>query len=162
MSTYTVKSDDLKKFTLTCEETFLGELIYPNWYSFSASLNLNDDDEYELVSENFWDEKIELRKNKNVELEFKMGWQGIILTSKINGHDKNYLLKEVGLLKMKYVLIDTENNEILGIEAITKWNKFNSINYLLETSMEFESYANKEAFLLTLIHAINYQLSLQV
>ena len=86
-----------------------------------------------------------------------MGWNGIVIKTYFNGNEKSYLLKTKNLLSSKFVLIDAVENELLVVDTDFKWKKL-SFDYTIDTSMEFESAANKEIMLLTILHCINYYL----
>ena len=97
MTLYKANSIDLTTFTLTKEDQLLGELKYSKWYSFRAEIILPGQQKYELVPKGFWDSKIELVYNEGVLINFKMGWKGILINTKFNGFEQNYLLKLKGL-----------------------------------------------------------------
>ena len=90
-----------------------------------------------------------------------MGWKGIVIKTNFNENEKNYLLKLKGLLSNKFILVDAEENEILAVDTDFKWNKFN-FDYTIETSTEFDTMKNKELMLLTILHCVNYYLTIIV
>jgi protease II len=161
MGQYKVNSLNSKSFILTIENTKIGELNYTEWYSFKAEIKLADNSIYQLEPKGFWDSKIELKKAEKTLLEFKMGWKGIVIKTNFNENEKNYLLKLKGLLSNKFILIDAEENEILAVDTDFKWNKFN-FDYTIETSTEFDTMENKELMLLTILHCVNYYLTIIV
>ncbi|MDP3680212.1 MAG: hypothetical protein Q8R22_05195 [Flavobacterium sp.] len=161
MGQYKANSIDSKSFILTIENTKIGELNYNEWYSFKAEIQLADNSIYQLEPKGFWDSKIELKKAEKTLLEFKMGWKGIVIKTNFNENEKNYLLKLKGLLSNKFILIDAEENEILAVDTDFKWNKFN-FDYTIETSTEFDTMENKELMLLTILHCVNYYLTIIV
>lgn len=79
MGKYKANSTNTRNFNLTFDNLQIGELIYEKWYSFNAEIILSDGSKYQLEPKGFWDNKIELKDNTNVLLEFKMGWKGIII-----------------------------------------------------------------------------------
>ena len=161
MGQYKANSINSKSFILTIENTKIGELNYNEWYSFKAEIQLADNSIYQLEPKGFWDSKIELKKAEKTLLEFKMGWKGIVIKTNFNENEKNYLLKLKGLLSNKFILVDAEENEILAVDTDFKWNKFN-FDYTIETSTEFDTMENKELMLLTILHCVNYYLTIIV
>ncbi len=161
MGQYKANSINSKSFILTIENTRIGELNYTEWYSFKAEIKLADNSIYQLEPKGFWDSKIELKKAEKTLLEFKMGWKGIVIKTNFNENEKNYLLKLKGLLSNKFILVDAEENEILVVDNDFKWNKFN-FDYTIETSTEFDTMENKELMLLTILHCVNYYLTIIV
>ena len=71
------------------------------------------------------------------------------------------LLKLNSLLSSKFVLIDTEKNELMVAETDFKWNKLN-YDYNIETTKSFDSFDKKELLLLTILHCINYYITIIV
>ena len=161
MGQYKANSTDSRNFSLTLENSKIGELKYSEWYSFKAEIQLADNSNYQLEPKGFWDSTIELKKAEKTLLEFKMGWKGILIKTNFNDNEKNYLLKLKGLLSSKFILIDAEENEILAVETAFKWRKLN-YDYNIETSTEFDNMENKELMLLTILHCINYYLTVIV
>lgn len=159
MGEYKANSTNSQNFSLTFENQKAGELIYKKWYSFKAEIVLSDGSMYQLEPKGFWDSKIELKDGSITLLEFKMGWKGIIIKTFFNNKEDAYLLKLNGLLSSKFVLIDTEKNELMVAETDFKWNKLN-YDYNIETSKKFEEFENKELLLLTILHCINYYMTI--
>ena len=158
MGHYKANSINSKSFSLTTENSKIGELNYTTWYSFKAEIQLADHSIYQLEPKGVWDQKIELKKEETTLLEFKMGWKGILIKTDFDGVEKNYLLKLKGLLSSKFILVDSEENELLAVDTDFKWSKLN-FDYAIETSTEFDSMKNKELMLLTILHCINYYLT---
>jgi hypothetical protein len=158
MGLYKATSTDSRNFNLTIDTVPLGKLEYPKWYTFKADILLADHSKYQLEPKGFWDWKIELKQNEKSLLNFKMGWKGIIINTEFDGDEKSYLLSLKGLLSSKYVLIDTDENELLVVESDFKWNKLH-FDYTITTSDGFDSHNNKELLLLTILHCINYYLT---
>lgn len=159
MGHYKANSTDARNFSLTFDDRKIGELIYTKWYSFNAEILLSNAKRYQLESKGFWESKIELKDGEKILLEFKMGWKGIIINSFLEGKQETFLLKIKGLLSSKFMLIDTNNNELMAAETDFKWSKFN-YDYLIETAADFEKFTNKELLLLTMLHCINYYMSI--
>ena len=116
---------------------------------------------YQLEPVGFWNSKIELKDGEKKLLEFKMSWKGIIIKTFFENEQKSYLLKLKGLLSNKFILIDTDNKELLAAETDFKWNKLN-MDYNIETTNELENLPNKELLLLTILHCINYYMTMIV
>ncbi len=159
MGHYKTNSTNSRNFILTTESAKIGELKYKSWYSFKAEIQLADYSTYQLEPKGFWDQKIELKREYETLLEFNMGWKGILIKTNFNGSEKSYLLKLKGLLSSKFILIDSEENEILAAETTFKWGKLN-FDYTIETTTEFDSMKNKDLMLLTILHCINYYLTI--
>jgi hypothetical protein len=159
MAKYNINSTNSRTFSLTSDNVSIGELKYSNWYSFKAEILLADKSFYQLEPKGFWDYKIELKKDEKVLLDFKMAWQGIIINTKFDGNEKKFLLKLKGFLSSKYVLVDTDEKELLEVATDFKWSKLN-FDCTIETTKEFDNFENKELLLLTIIHCINYQMSI--
>ena len=155
MKRYDVISTNYRNFSLILDDVHMAELIYPNWFSFKAEIKLADNSKLSLEPRGFWDAKIELKNGEDVIMNFKLGWKGILINVKSYGFEESYLLKNKGLLNSRYVLIDTSEQELLAVKSDFIWSKF-KLDYLIETSEEFDKLKMKEAFLLTIIHSINF------
>ena len=159
MAQYKAKSTNSRNFSLTTENSPIGELTYAKWYSFKAEIQLADKSTYQFEPTGFWESKIELREAEKLLLSFKMGWHGIVLNTNFNGNTRNYLLKTKSLLSSKFVLVDEAENELLTAETDFVWSKFR-FDYTIDTSTEFDHTEDKEIMLLTILHCINYYLTI--
>jgi hypothetical protein len=159
MRQYKAKSTNSQNFRLTFENKTIGELIYKKWYSFNAEILLSDGAKYQLEPKGFWDSEIELKDETKTLLEFKMGWKGIIIKTFFDNKEDTYLLKLNGLLSSKFVLIDSDKNELIVAETDFKWKKLN-YDYNIETTQNFDNFDKKELLLLTILHGINYYMSI--
>lgn len=155
MANYTATSINSRNFILTNESGTLGELIYPKWYTFNAEIVLGEASKYQLELEGFWDSKIQLKQGDAVLLEFKIGWNGVELSSNLDGKNERYLLKLKGFFSSKYVLVDAQDNEILEAEFDFKWKKL-ELDYNITTTEAFKNISHKEVLILTSLHCINY------
>ncbi len=155
MANYKVTSTDSLNFNLTFENKKIGELLYEKWYASKAILKMSNGDKFQLEPKGFWESKIELKEKEKTLLEFKLGWNGIIIKTSLNDTEENYLLKLNGLIKSNFILTDTKNSELLVAEISSKPDNLN-YNFNIETTREFDKFSNKEVLILTIIHCINY------
>ena len=100
-----------------------------------------------------------MKDDKKTLLEFKMGWKGIIIKTFFNDKENTFLLKLNGLLSSKFVLIDTDKTELLVAETDFKWNKLN-YDYNIKTTQDFDNFYKKELLLLSILHCINYYITI--
>ena len=159
MGHYKANATNSHNFSLTFDNQKVGELVYKKWYSFSAEIQLTDGSNYQLEPTGFWDSKIELKDDTQTLLEFKMGWKGIIIKTLFNDSKEVFLLKLKGLLSNKFVLLDTNDEELMAAETSFKWSKLN-FDYNIETTQVFDKFENKELLLLTILHCINYYITI--
>ena len=160
MADYLVKSTDKRTFTLLAGAAVLGELKYTEWFSFKAILALTDGTSFRIEPRGFWGTTIEVKDEaETVLLSFKMHWDGnIVLKSRLGGTNRAVVLKNRGLTKSGYVLLDKHEQELLTIQPDFKWNKANH-DYAVVSSELFEAYAAKNALVLTAIHCANYYMA---
>ena len=159
MGQYKANATNSHNFSLTFDNQKIGELVYKKWYSFSAEIQLTDGSNYQLEPTGFWDSKIELKDDTQTLLEFKMGWKGIIIKTLFNDSEEVFLLKLKGLLSNKFVLLDTNDEELMVAETSFKWSKLN-FDYNIETTQVFDKFEHKELLLLTILHCINYYITI--
>lgn len=156
MGHYKVNSKNSSDFILTMKNVKIGELKYLKWYSFKSEIVLADNSRYQLEPKGFWDSKIEVKQGEEIILYFEMGWKGIMIN--LNNSGTKYLLRSKGLLSSKFVLVDTDEKELLAIENDFKWMEL-TFNFNIETSNEFDNFDNKEILLLTTLHCVNYYMA---
>lgn len=159
MGNYKANAKNTWNFSLTEDSRKIGDLAYEKWYSFKAEIKLSGREKYKLEPKGFWDSKIELTDGRQSLLEFKMGWKGILINSFFEGEEKTYLLKLKGLLSNQYILLDTDQEELLVAQANFKWKKL-TFDFDIETSEKFEGFEHKELLLLTILHCINYYMTI--
>ncbi|ADB36124.1 hypothetical protein [Spirosoma linguale] len=161
MGQYSANSTNSRNFILTFDNEKLGELIYQKWYSFAAEILMSNGKEYTLEPKGFWDSTVELKEGEVTLLKFKMGWKGIIIKTYFDNEEKHFLLKLKGLLGNKFVLLNNENEELMAAETDFKWSKLN-FDYTIETSPKFDNFSNEKLLLLTVLHCINYYITVIV
>ncbi|MES2647627.1 MAG: hypothetical protein V4717_12170 [Bacteroidota bacterium] len=160
MKEYKVKSEDVRHFSLTLNEREIGRLQYEKWFSFKAEMIVEGTNVYKIEPKGFWGTTIELKHNDQVLLNFKMNWNGnIIIHSKLDGTEKDFVLKHKGILKESYVLLNKEEEDLLVIRPAFKWNKFN-YDYDIFTTDRFDTYSFHTILLLTTIHCVNYYMTM--
>lgn len=155
MGQYKANATNCQNFNLTFENQKIGELVYKKWYSFTAEILMTGGEKFKLEPIGFWDSKIELRDDTKTILEFRMGWKGILIKTQLNGKEETFLLVLKGLLSNKFVLLDTDKEELMVAETDFKWSKLN-FDYSIETTQSFDNFDKKELLLLTILHCINY------
>ena len=149
MKTLTASSTDLRNFHLLDGNTDLGKLFYEKWYSFNATINV-ENQEYQCQFNNFWGTELRLLKNGELIGTFKINWLGKIV---VEFNQKKYLLTSKGFLKYRYVLLDESEKEIVAFLPDFNMKKFR-YDYSVEMSQQLDV-----ALLLALVHCINYQMS---
>jgi hypothetical protein len=160
MKEYKVKSSDPKHFSLTMNDKKIGTLIYEKWFSFKAKMALLETKHFQIEPKGFWGTTIELIQDGKVLLNFKMNWNGnIIVHTRFDEAEKDFIFKQKGLLKTSYVLLNKEEEELLVIQPDFKWSKFN-YDYNISTSDSFDALAFSEILVLTAIHCVNYYMTM--
>ncbi|MCB2377507.1 hypothetical protein LGH70_07935 [Hymenobacter sp. BT635] len=160
MAEYVLKSTDARTFTLAANDALLGELKYPEWYSYKALLALPDGTALRVEPRGFWGTTIELKDEQDaVLLSFKMHWNGsIILKSSLGGVNRAFVLKGKDLLEREYVLLDRQGQELLTIRPKINWSKVN-YDYTVVSSEAFEALEQQAILVLMAIHCTNHYIS---
>ena len=155
MANYKANATDSKNFRLTSNSHKIGELTYGKWYSFKAYFRLSDGKKYNLEPKGFWQSKIELTDGRQVLLEFKMGWKGILINTFFEESEKCYLLRVKSVFSNQFVLLDTDQEELLIAKTDLKWNRLN-FDFEIETTPKFDEFEHKELLVMTILHCVNY------
>ena len=58
-----------------------------------------------------------------------------------------------------FFFFDTNDEELMAAETSFKWSKLN-FDYNIETTQVFDKFENKELLLLTILHCINYYITI--
>lgn len=158
MKTFEVESTSSRTYTLLENGNTLGQLTYPNWYSFNAEISIPGGSSFQFKPKGFWESKIQLFKGDEILLDFKMGWKGIIINTHLRSIETSLLLKQKGILGNKYILLNTDGQEILAVSSQFKWRNF---SYDFNFEVADDSFSNNELaiLLLTIVHCINYSIS---
>ena len=160
MKELAVKSDGFRKFNLLEADNVIGSLYYTKWFSFNAEIALASGAVYQVAQKGSWGTTIELKKDEQVLLSFKMGWNGsIIIESELGGVNRDFVLKPKGLFRNTYVLIDTEETELMALKPNYRWNNL-GFDYRIESSEIFESPELHHVLCLVAIHCVNYYMSM--
>ena len=160
MNEYQVNATSFRDCILVKDGQELGKLDYNKWFSFDAMLMLADGKNYHVTPKGLWGTTIELKEGETTLLNFKMGWNGsIIIHSSLEGPEQDFVFKPKGFLQSSYVLKDKDDNIIIEARPRFDWSKF-KYEYKITTADEFESFNQKEALLLIVIHCANYYMSM--
>lgn len=160
MKEYKVKSEDTKHFSLTINDQEIGRLEYAKWFSFKAEMILEGAMPYQIEPKGFWGTTIELKQNENVLLNFKMNWNGnIIINSRFDNIERDFILKHKGIFKDSYVLLTREEQDLLVVKPDFKWNKI-KYDYNIITTDRFDNLSFHPILLLTTIHCVNYYMAM--
>ena len=155
MANYIAKSTNSLSFYLTSDDEKIGELIYEKWYASNAEIKTFNGANFHLKSKGLWNSKIELKDGEKTILEFKLGWNGILIKTFFQNSEKYYILRTKGISSNKFILTDSEKKELLVAEMDTKLDNLN-YKYSIRTTNEFESFRNKNILVLALLNCINY------
>ncbi|WP_299821598.1 hypothetical protein [uncultured Pontibacter sp.] len=155
MANYIAKSTNSLSFYLTSDDEKIGELIYEKWYASNAEIKTSNGANFHLKPKGIWNSKIELKDGEKTILEFKLGWNGILIKTFFQDSEKSYSLRSKGFSSNKFILTDSEKKELLVAEMDTKLDNLN-YKYSIRTTDEFESFRNKDISILALLHCINY------
>lgn len=160
MRELTVTSTDIRKFSMTENESELGRLDYTSWFSFKAEITLYDSKVYEVAPKGFWGTTIEVKDGEDVLLSFKMHWNGsIIIKTFFEGNQQDFIFKHKGLFKNAYVLLDKEEQELAVMQPDFKWMKFR-YDYAISGSDVFKKAEHNNLLFLTIVHCANYYMSM--
>ncbi|MBO0360646.1 hypothetical protein J0X19_21985 [Hymenobacter sp. BT186] len=162
MAEYHVTADDTRCFRLREGARLVGQLTYPSWFSFEATLTLaTEPTPFAVQPKGFWGTTIELRQHDTTLLRFKMGWNGnIILQSTFPGHaPQDFVFRQKGLFKSHYLLTDAEGQELLVVQPDFKWSKF-TYEFALTSTAALETHPSKDVLLLLAVHCANYYITM--
>jgi hypothetical protein len=160
MNEYIAISKNFRKYILLADQHPLAEMNYLNWYSLKATIKLSDSTQFLLKPKGIWNSTIELWKDEEVLLNYKLGWKGVNIKIQSEGIEESYLLKSKGIFSYKYILIDSNKKVLLTIKPKYKWNRFN-FDFAIESTEQFELLNLKESLLLTIVHCINYLIAMK-
>jgi len=160
MNEYIAISKNFRKYILLADQHPLAEMNYLNWYSLKATIKLSDSTQFLLKPKGIWNSTIELWKDEEVLLNYKLGWKGVNIKIQSEGIEESYLLKSKGIFSYKYILIDSNKKVLLTIKPKYKWNRFN-FDFAIESTEQFEQLNLKESLLLTIVHCINYLIAMK-
>lgn len=160
MTNYAVKAAETKIFTVNQDDAVIGRLIYESWFSFRSTIELDDDSTFTVVPKGFWGTTIDVKKEGDVILDFRMNWNGQIVLSQKTGYaDQSFLFKQTSLFKSTLALLDDKQEKLLVIEPDFSLTKL-TYNYQLTASESFERLADKKLLLLVAVHCANYYMSM--
>lgn len=153
MRTLTVKSEGTKPFQLLENNQILAELNYPKWYgTFQAELSsAKSDSVLTIKASGFWKSQVELWEGEECIAKSTLNWNLSVIIS-ING--KEYLLKMKSLTEGLFVLMDSDKNELLYIDADMDWSNLKA-SYHIWFNEGIKTDLSNE-ILLFLVHNCNY------
>lgn len=160
MAEYQAKSISSLSFDLTQGDHFIGKLSYKSWFSFTAVIEMANQETYQVAPKGFWGTTIEVKKAGHQLLTFSLNWQGdIVILTHADSIERGYTFKHRGLFNESFVLIDQEGVELLVMKPHLKWQNM-TYEYQIITSDRFNSFPAKGLLLLTSLHCANYYMSM--
>ncbi|MBO3273458.1 hypothetical protein [Hymenobacter defluvii] len=160
MAEYHATADEARCFRLTEGSRTIGELTYPTWFTFEATLTLPDQPPLQAKPKGFWGTTIELWQQEALLLRFKMGWNGnIILHTAFGGEEQDFVFQLKGFFKNQYVLTNTHQQELLVLQPDFKWKKV-TYEFDIATVEAFEELPYKDILLLLTVHLANYYITM--
>ncbi|WP_128548115.1 hypothetical protein [Larkinella soli] len=155
-----IESTPSRTFTLREAGSQLATLTYDNWFSFSARIQLAGGTAYEVDPKGFWGTTIELKREQQVLLDFRMNWNGsIILKSRLDGNEREFAFKAKGVWQSSYLLQDREQRNWMAVKPDFSWQKF---NYSFEIEAE-DIYPDRELndlMVMMAVHCANYYITM--
>jgi hypothetical protein len=142
-----------KTYDLVSEDsTFLGKLEYQGWLESKASITTQFGEFYDLVTVGFWTSKVEVRIGGDLFAELKRNWMGhVIIDIMGNDIEKDFIVKQKGFWRNRYVLQDRFENDIITLLPNYEW--FGKTHYDIEINPEFQAEANETMILLAVYGA---------
>jgi hypothetical protein len=137
---------------VSTDGTFLGKLEYQGWLESKASITTQFGEFYDLVTVGFWTSKVEVRIGGDLFAELKRNWMGhVIIDIMGNDIEKDFIVKQKGFWRNRYVLQDRFENAIITLLPNYEW--FGKTHYDIEINPEFQAQANETMILLTVYGA---------
>ncbi|PHN08271.1 aminotransferase [Flavilitoribacter nigricans] len=130
------------------------ELKYEKWFSTKASARYRSQD-IRIQAKDFWGSKYMILKNKKEIGEISFNWKGhvVIKLTDTDGVDHEYVMKGKGMWKLRFEIFDENEDLVLSMFSINKWNKLN-LDYRIEKT-EHEPPFDEHEFLLYCGYAAN-------
>jgi hypothetical protein len=144
-----------KTYDLVSEDgTFLGKLEFQGWLESKASITTQFGEFYDLVTVGFWTSKVEVRIGGDLFAELKRNWMSHVIIDIIgNDIEKDFIVKQKGFWKNRYVLQDRFENDLVTLLPNYEW--FGKTHYNIEINPEFQIQANETMILLAVYGAIS-------
>lgn len=151
MKTLIAKSINSRNFELLDEnETPLGEIIYPKWYSTNAEIHI-EAKIYKIEAKGFWTTSLEILEYEKVLLKFKMSWSGNIVVTDLTNGERHFQINKEKWYNDVFEMKDETDKTMLKIKRIFKWKDF---KYSYEIVLEDESLS--PITILGILHVVNY------
>lgn len=133
------------------DDSVIGRLEYPKWYSSKATINIGKDDFYSLEPKGFWQTHQELKKDGVLILQMQMKWNGSITLTKPKETERYFSFQPIGFFKSGYVLVDYKGNELLHIRYNFSWKKSN-MGYIITCKDDFGNDEFEQLLMLVSVH----------
>ncbi len=128
-----VSSSAKGNFKLIAQEKEICELVYTNWFSEKAYTTLNGN-QIEIKPKNIWTSKVDILKNGQIigDITFSLKGYMVIRVAHAPKEESNYVLKNKGILKLRFELFDEGNTHQLTMNSLNNWSKLN-YDYTIKT-----------------------------
>ncbi len=159
MTTYHINASSVWETTFHLskegDETILGSLIYPKWFSYEAQIELPKNRNYALEQTGFWGTTIVLKSEEKVLMNCQTNWKGhILIESHLEDEPSGYKLKNTFSLDQKVLLLDRNGTEVMVIVPDHRW--YESVRkFKLTLSDQLAMHPERDLIMLTSIHCAN-------
>ncbi|MEI7594714.1 MAG: hypothetical protein WCK02_03125 [Bacteroidota bacterium] len=160
MKEYRVDSNNKKVFCLTQNNKLIGELKYNNWFSFKSDITLFNNSKFNIESNDIFGSRMDVKENERLLFCIETDWNNnIIIHASFDEINQEYIFKKFSILNNIYVLLNSDELELLVLRPDFKWKSFN-YDYNIVSTENFERLKYKDLMLLTIIHCANYNMSM--
>jgi hypothetical protein len=152
MATYHASPIGNRTFSLKMANTLNGQLKYLDCMFMKSSIALSDNSTFKVESRNFWKTCIDITKDGEKILSYKMEWNGTIVLCLYSSYQV-FKLKTKNIFSTTFKLTDNNGSELMEIKPCYKWNKLD-FEFKANSSENFERLSQKELLIFASIHAI--------
>ena len=104
------------------EQHITGKLVYAGRFSVKARITDEENQEFNILSLDFWKKSFEVRSEKKAIMSFKKKWTGkTYVKTFFDTGETEYFFRHKVIFKSRYVLTDKDDREMAVIK--TKFNR---------------------------------------
>ncbi len=160
MAVYHVLATKFTLFQLKAADDVLGELLYKNWYSVKATIQLLQQPAIQIAPKGFWSTRIEFRQQEKLWASCKMSWDTSIDIHTFFGASEQVIQFEAkGIFKNSYELRDQQGQLLMTLLPDFSWTKI-KYEYHIHTEPLFDTYEQQPMLLLMMVHCANYYMAM--
>jgi len=156
MTTYQIKPNGRKLHDLELNNEVVGKMKFSGFGFNMAEIIVRNARLFRIEPKSFWSGTRYVKEQDTLCLEFRMRWNGkIVMNTYFTSNPLQFTFKRKGMFKNSFVLLNTDESEVMSILPSFNWSKFKTF-YTVEVPESLAGLEYIELLIMTGLYCVLY------